>query len=269
MCIYPRLVAAEHDVRTITGELESGLPHLDAQPGGGLDFGTSTLVLGPAGTGKSSFATRFVVSAYEQGLGSIVFTFDEGRATLLTRAAGLGMSLEPGLEAGLVTVRQIDPAALSAGAFVAEVRDAVERRGAKVVVIDSLNGYLYAMAGERHAIVHLHELVAYLRYHGVVTILVEAQHGLVGGAMAAPIDVSYLADTVVMLRYFEAEGRVRKAISIVKKRGGAHADHIRELTLSPRGLEVGPPLTSFRGVMSGIPEWLGTDGPAQPVHDAS
>jgi circadian clock protein KaiC len=266
LVVYPRLVAAEHLQQPIRGKLASGDAHLDTLLGGGLDRSTSTLVLGPAGTGKTSFATRFVAAAFAAGEASSVFTFDEGRETLLARAAGLGMSLQPGLDAGLIQVQQVDPAELSPGAFVSLVRASVEERGARVVVIDSLNGYLHAMMGERHAVVHLHELITYLRHHGVVTILVEAQHGLLGGPVGTPLDVSYLADTVVLLRYFEADGRVRKAISVLKKRGGAHAADIRELTLDPGGLRVGPPLAGFRAVLSGQPEWVGVAAP-KPGHD--
>jgi circadian clock protein KaiC len=254
--VYPRLVAHEHFTPFDADELSSGIPALDELLGGGLDRGTAWLLMGPAGVGKSAVATRFAVSAAERGEHVAVFAFDEGLRTLLTRSASLGMPLERHLESGVLTIQQVDPAEMSPGEFSASVREAVEERGARVIVIDSLNGFLHAMPGEQALILQLHELVSYLRQRGVVAMMVVAQHGIVGGSMLAPIDTSYLADGVMLFRYFEAEGRVRKAISVVKKRSGRHEDTIRELE-TRGGLLFGPPLEGFRGILSGVPELVG------------
>jgi circadian clock protein KaiC len=250
--VFPRLVAAEHHDAFERVAAPSGVPELDRLLGGGLDRGTSTLLLGPAGSGKSALAHQWAVSAAERGEHAALFTFDEGLGTLFARAASLGSNIEQHVRAGRITVQQIDPAELAPGEFVDVVRAAVEQRKARVVVIDSLNGYIQAMPEEQFLTVQLHELLSYLRQQGVLAIMVVAQHGFLG-PINAPIDVSYLADTVVLTRFFEAEGRVRKAISVVKKRSGAHEDTIREFALSGAGIAVGQPLTHFRGVISGLP----------------
>lgn len=252
--VFPRLVAAEHREEYQPALVTSGVPELDALLAGGLDLGTSALVIGPAGSGKSSLATQYVVHAAQRGHASVVFTFDEGLPVTMRRARGLGMDLAPHIESGLVKVQQVDPAELSPGEFVSVVRDSVERSGAKLVVIDSLNGYLHAMPEERFLTLQLHELLTFLRQRGVLTLLLMAQHGIVG-RMNGPVDVSYLADTVVLTRFFEASGRVRKALSVVKKRSGGHEDTIREFSLSSKGLQVGPPLSDFHGVLSGMPDF--------------
>ncbi len=226
---------------------------LDALLGGGLDRGTSTLVLGPSGSGKSSLATHFAAASARRGERAAAFIFDEGVNTYLNRAAGLGTDLRPEVEAGTLRVQQVDPAELSPGEFAHAVCEAVERDGARLVVIDSLNGYMQAMPDERFLTAQMHELLTYLNQQGVVTLLVMAQHGFMG-SMSSPVDVSYLADTVVLLRYFEAAGAIRRAISVVKKRTGRHEETIREMRLSAsRGIEVGEPLTAFRGVLTGTP----------------
>jgi circadian clock protein KaiC len=257
--VYPRLVAAEH--RTVIGheQVSSGLPELDTMLGGGLDRGTSTLIMGPAGSGKSALATQHVVAAAKRGERSAVFIFEESVSSVLNRSKSLGMDLTPYVEQGLITVRQVDPAQLQPGEFAHLVRESVEENDIRVLVIDSLNGYLNAVPEERFLLLHLHELLSYLGQNGVATILVFAQHGLVG-QMQTTVDVSYLADCVVLLRYYEAKGRIHKALSIVKKRSGPHETAIRALSMGSNGLNIGAPLENYHGVMSGIPTYDGTLG---------
>ena len=256
--VFPRLIAAEHHEPFEPALLSSGVAELDTLLDGGLDRGTSALLMGPAGSGKSALATRYVCAAAERGEKAVIFTFDEGVEILLGRAEKLGMKLRSHIERGLVKVQQIDPAELSPGEFTSVVRESVEQLGAKVVVIDSLNGYMQSMPEERFLTAHLHEMLAFLRRRGVLTIMVMVQHGFVG-RMDGPIDVSYIADTVVLTRYFEASGRVRKAISVVKKRSGSHEDTIREFSVGPTGVVVGEPLADFHGVLTGVPEYDGRD----------
>lgn len=251
--VFPRMVAAEFRRDGSNEPVPSGLPELDALLGGGLDRGTSTLLIGAAGTGKSSLASHFVVAAAERGERSAVFLFDESVRAMLTRSRGLGFDIEAQMESGRVHVQPIDPMEISPGQFIQCIRDAVERDGARVVVIDSLNGYLNSMPEEHFVLIQLHELLTYLAQLGVVTLLINAQQGLVG-QMSNVIDVSYLADTVVLLRYFESRGEVRQAISVLKKRTGAHERTIRELRISAGGLHIGPPLRRFRGVLTGVPK---------------
>jgi circadian clock protein KaiC len=263
LSVFPRLIAAEHHKAFLGTPTSSGNPELDALLGGGLERGTSALLIGGAGVGKSSVALTYAVAAAERGEHAKVFAFDEGLGTIYARAAGLGVPLEAHVEAGRIQLQQIDPAEMSPGEFVHLVRRSVEQDQARIVVIDSLNGYLNAMPEERFLILQMHELLSYLNQLGVVTILVLAQHGLMG-PMQTPLDISYLSDAVLMLRYFEAEGRVRRAISLVKKRSGAHEDTIREFRLSSQGLQVGPPLTEFRGIFTGTPVYSGGPKPLLP-----
>jgi circadian clock protein KaiC len=250
--VYPRLVAAHYRREGEQAPMSSGLPALDALLGGGLDRGTSTLFIGAAGTGKSTLAAHFVMAAAECGEHSAMFLFDESVRSLVTRSRGIGFNIEQHIESGTVHVQSLDPAELSPGEFVQCIRDAVEKQGARVVVIDSLNGYLNAMPEEHFVINQLHELLAYLGQLGVVTVLINAQQGLIGH-MSSSIDVSYLADTVVLLRYFETRGEVRQAISALKKRTGRHERTIRELRITSDGLKIGAPLNRFRGVLTGVP----------------
>jgi circadian clock protein KaiC len=258
--IYPRLVAAEHHRTFDGGIVPSGNAELDAMAGGGLERGTSALLLGAAGVGKSSLALNYAIAAASRGELAVIYAFDEGRGTIAARATALGLPLQPALDAGLVQIQQIDPAELSPGEFANLVRNAVEVHGARVVIIDSLNGYLSSMPDERFLILQMHELLSYLGQLGVLTILVLAQHGLVG-PMQTPIDISYLSDAVLMLRYFEFDGMVRRALSVVKKRSGSHELTIREFLLSARGLTIGPPLRDFSGVFTGTPHYTGTSSP--------
>ena len=252
--IFPRLVASEHRPPPLRDKLASGIRDLDTLLGGGIERGTSTLVSGAAGTGKSTLAAQFVAAAAARGQNSALFLFDENADTLLTRARQLGISLDDAIRSHRVTVQQVDPAELSPGEFTQSIRLAVEQRNASVVVIDSLNGYLNAMPGERFLIIQLHELLTYLGQQGVATLLISAHHGLVGSSMSSPVDASYLADAIILMRYFEADGEIRQAISVVKKRGGAHERSIREFCLTDGRIEVGPPLRKFRGILTGVPE---------------
>lgn len=253
LVVFPRLVAAEHKPIVKTGRLESGVPAVDSLLGGGIDRGTSTLLMGPAGSGKSALASQYVVAAAQRGENATMFLFDESRHTLLTRCRAIRMPMDEMVESGRVVIHQIDPAEVPPGEFVQLVRQQVEERNISVLVIDSLNGYVNAMPEERFLTIHMHELLTYLGQHGVGTLLVVAQHGVVGGQMLSPVDVSYLADCVILLRYFELSGEIRKAVSVVKKRSGAHEKAIRPFTISEEGLMVGPPLTEFHGVLSGTP----------------
>jgi circadian clock protein KaiC len=224
--------------------------------GGGPDRGMSILLMGPSGCGKSAVGTQYALAAAERGERVAVFAFDEGAAMYFARAESLGMQLQPHVDAGRLTVRQIDPAELSPGEFVHGARDAVEAGGARLVIIDSLNGYVNAMPEEHFVALQLHELLAYLSQRGVLTVLTVAQHGLLADA-SAPIDLSYLADTVLLFRYFELAGQVRKALSVVKKRSGRHERTIRELFLGEDGIRMGPVLEQFVGVLTGTPRFVG------------
>jgi circadian clock protein KaiC len=265
--VFPRLVAANHRREPAIGTLHSGLPALDALLGGGIDRGTSTLFLGGAGTGKSSLAMHFVMEAAKHGECSAVFLFEESVHALRTRSRGLGLDVDAQIEAGNVLIQPVDPSELSPGEFFQIVREAVEQKEARIVVIDSLNGYLNAMPGERFLITQLHELLSYLGQMGVSTFLLNAQKGVIG-AMSSPLDVSYLADTVVLLRYFEANAAVRTAISVLKKRTGPHERTLREMVISGDGIEIGDPLRNFRGVLTGVPREVRADSvnDAPPAH---
>ena len=250
--IYPRLVSAEHHgdfTREIVGTNNA---EMDALLGGGVVRGSSVLVLGPAGTGKSLLALTFIASSAARGEPSAMFVFDEELGLLFARARGLGIDLEALVERKLLHIEQVDAAELTPGQLSSRLRDCVERQGVRTVVIDSLNGYQMAMPEENALVLHMHELLQYLNRRGVTTFLTVAQHGLVGD-MKSPVDVTYLADTVILLRYFEALGRVRRAISVVKKRTGSHEGTIREYRIDRNGITMGEPLTGFQGVLRGIP----------------
>jgi circadian clock protein KaiC len=259
LVVYPRLVAAEHHETFARETYPSGVANLDAMLAGGLSTGSTTLLLGPAGVGKSTISMQFAVTAMKAGKKVAVYMFDEVLDTLVERVEKLCLGRKGGLRAfmaeGLLHAQQVDPAEMSPGAFACEVRRAVEA-GAKMIVIDSLNGYLNAMPEERFLTTHLHEMFAYLNQKGIVTFIVVAQHGMILGAAGhGEVDVSYLADTVLLFRYFEAQGEIRQAVSVFKKRTGEHERSLRELRVSSAGLAVGEPLREFRGIMTGVPQY--------------
>lgn len=257
LVVYPRLVAAEHrDEERSIEVMESGVPELDQLLGGGLRRGTSALIIGPAGSGKSTLGAQYAAAAAARGQRSSIYIFEELRQTYIDRSEGLGIDIQRWVDEGMIDIEQLDPAQLSPGAFIQRVGNAVEQDGVRLVVIDSLNGYLNAMVEERMVIVQLHELLTYLGQRGVLTILTMAQHGLVGDGIHPPLDVSYLADSVILIRYFEAHGAVRQALSVVKKRIGRHERSIRELSLG-EGVHVGEVLRDFDGVMTGVPRFTG------------
>jgi len=255
--VFPRLEAAASRVVSERRQLSSGLPALDQLIGGGLEEGMSTLISGPPGTGKSTLAAQFVHAATQRGEPCAMFLFEEARNNMLNRAASVGMRLAEAIDRKLLTIQQIDPAELAPGQFSHAVMQAVER-GVRVVVIDSLNGYLNAVPDERFLTVYLHELLTYLGQRGVVSIVVGVQQGMLGSGMTTAIDASYIADNVIMLRYFEAEGEVRQAISVFKKRGSAHERTIRRFQIGKDGIHVGPVLNDFHGILTGVPTYNGT-----------
>ncbi|MES2164468.1 MAG: ATPase domain-containing protein [Pseudomonadota bacterium] len=255
--VFPRLEAAASRVVSERRQLSSGLPALDQLIGGGLEEGMSTLISGPPGTGKSTLAAQFVHAATQRGEPCAMFLFEEARNNMLNRAAGVGMRLADAIDRKLLTIQQIDPAELAPGQFSHAVMQAVER-GVRVVVIDSLNGYLNAVPDERFLTIYLHELLTYLGQRGVVSIVVGVQQGMLGSGMTTAIDASYIADNVIMLRYFEAEGEVRQAISVFKKRGSAHERTIRRFRICQDGIHVGPVLNDFHGILTGVPTYNGT-----------
>jgi circadian clock protein KaiC len=255
--VFPRLIAGEHRKQYKRETITSNNTALDKLLGGGLERGSSTLVLGPAGTGKSLLTMSFAVQALQRGEKAALFIFDEELGLLFERAKGLGIDLQALVDGGNLIVEQIDAAEMSPGEFSQKVKGCVESMGARTVVIDSLNGYEQAMSEQKQLILHIHELLQFLNRQGASTFLTVAQHGLVGD-MQAPVDVTYLADTVVLLRYFEATGEVRRAISIIKKRTSAHENTIREYRIGKDGIKLGEPLTNFQGVLRGVPEMIGS-----------
>ena len=258
--IFPRLISGQHRVNFTTANVLSGNAELDSLLGGGLETGSSALVLGPAGTGKSLLCLQFVAAAVKRGEKAALYVFDEEPGLLFRRTKKLGIDLEALRQSGNLFIEQVDAAELSPGEFAHRVRNCVDRHAVRTVVIDSLNGYQSAMPEEQSLILHMHELLQYLNRQGATTFLTVAQHGLVGD-MKAPVDVTYLADTVILLRYFEAMGRVRRAISVIKKRTGQHEDTIRELQISDRGISLGDPLDQFHGILRGVPIYMGPSSP--------
>jgi circadian clock protein KaiC len=258
--VFPRLVASEYRSNFARSRMSSGVAELDQLLGGGIEAGSSTLVLGPAGTGKSLLTIVFVVAAVARGEKAALFVFDEELGLLFARMKGLGIDLEAMQRSGNLFIEQVDAAELSPGEFAHRVRKRVDEDRIQTVVIDSLNGYQAAMPEENSLILHMHELLQYLNRRGAATFMTVAQHGLVGD-MKAPVDVTYLADTVILLRYFEALGSVKRAISIIKKRTGPHESTIREYRIDGRGLTIGAPLENFHGVLRGVPTYVGLGKP--------
>ncbi|MEH3048670.1 ATPase domain-containing protein [Sphingomonas adhaesiva] len=258
--VHPRLIAADHHQPFVGEPVSSGVPELDELLGGGPLRGTSTLVTGPSGTGKTTIALQYLFASCERGEPATLYQLDERIGTLLTRAKAFNLDLQKHVDSGCLRIEQIDPAEMSPGEFAARVRREVEGRGARMIVVDSLYGYLAAMPQEQQLILQLHELLSYLNQQGIVTFLIKPQQGLLG-SMQTSLNVSYVADTVVLLRFFEAEGRIRKAISVLKNRAGAHEDAIREFRIDPQGLRVGDPLSGFTGVLTGTPHYIGDRAP--------
>ena len=256
LTLFPRLVAAQYPVNFKKSRAVSGNQDLDTLIGGGLDAGTSNLLMGPAGSGKSTVASLFVDAAAKRGEKVMFLAFDENVHTLLDRAAAMGLDFATHIDSGVLTVRQIDPAEIAPGELANQILECVEKDGVRMIVLDSLNGYANAMPQEDFLSLHLHELLSFLNQRGVVTLMIIAQQGLIG-QMGVPVDVSYLADTVLLTRFFEARGSVRKAISVIKKRSGAHETTIREFSMSSEGVQIGPPLKDFEGVLTGVPRWVG------------
>ncbi len=265
--VFPRLVSAEHKTEFKREALPSASAELNKLLGGGVERGSSTLILGPAGTGKSLLTLTFAVQAIARGECAAMFVFDEELGLLFERAKGLGIDLAAMQDSGSLIIEQVDAAELAPGEFAQRVRACIEQKSARTVIIDSLNGYQAAMPEEKQLVLHMHELLQFLNRQGASTFLTVAQHGLVGD-MQAPVDVTYLADTVILLRYFEAVGRVRRAISVIKKRTSAHEDTIREYRIGSTGIEVGKPLTNFQGVLRGVPELVGGDDALMDLHKA-
>lgn len=252
--IFPRLVAAEHHADYSRESFPSGLTGLDELLGGGLDRGTSNMFMGPPGTGKSTVALKFATAAAERGEKVLFLCFDETVGTIMGRAAQLEMKVEGHVKNGLIQIEQIDPAEISPGEMTSRIRRAVEQDSTRMVVIDSINGYMNAMPDERFLNLQLHELLAYLNQQGIITIMILAQQGLMGNMQSA-VDLTYLADTVILWRYYEALGSMKQALSVIKKRSGNHERSIREIRITKGGLEVGQPLTHLQGVMTGVPSF--------------
>jgi circadian clock protein KaiC len=251
--VFPRLIAAEHRREFKHENVTSGLEGLDALLGGGLTKGTSTLFIGPAGSGKSTIGLKFLIEAAGRGEKGVLYTFDETVGNVMARADTLGLKLESAVKKGLIQIQQIDPAEMSAGEMAFAIRKAVEAESVQMVMIDSLNGFLHSMGAERSLSLQLHELLTYLNQQGIVSMMMLAPHGMLG-QMRPPIDVTYLADTVLALRFYEADGAVHKAISVIKKRTGTHEQSIREVIIGYRHIVIGRPLTDFRGIFSGTPQ---------------
>jgi circadian clock protein KaiC len=262
LSVYPRLVASEHEKRFERSLIASGVAALDRLMGGGVERGTSTLMIGPPGSGKSTLALQYAVAAARRGDHVASYIFDETKTALRARAGGIALQFSEGSGPGEIALRQVDPVEITPGEFAADVRRAVERDKARVVIIDSLNGYLNAMTHQNFLTAQLHELLTYLDNQGVTTFLVLAQSGLFGASMTSPVDASYLADSVVLLRYFEHAGAVKKAISVMKKRTGGHEESIRELWFDSNGVHLGDPLLGLRGVLTGVPTEIGGAAPA-------
>jgi circadian clock protein KaiC len=261
LTVFPQLEPRANDSARDPVPVASGLSELDSLLGGGLTWGTSTLFIGPAGVGKSTVSAQYLCGAANPNLKAVVFLFDERRATFMARCDALGMRASERVASGHLVVQQIEPGVISPGEFSHRVRHFVENEDVRIVGIDTLNGYLNAIPTADAALIRMHELLSFLNENGVATMIVLAQHGMVGAVMPVPIDLSYLADVIVLLRFFEAEGEVRKAISVVKKRTGRHENSIRELRLGPDRIQVGDPLRQFHGVLTGVPQYVGSAKP--------
>ncbi|MGE3333411.1 MAG: ATPase domain-containing protein [Rhodospirillaceae bacterium] len=259
LVVFPRLVAAAHHKAFIGDAVTSSVPQLDSLMGGGPLRGSTVLITGPAGTGKTTIALQYMVAACARGEPATIIEFDERIGTLMARSRAMGFDLQTYIDNGLLSLLQVDPAEMSPGEFAARIREDVRDRGCKLVVVDSLDGYIAAMPQEHHLFLQMHELLSYLNQNGVLTFLINIQTGLLGNMSSVAVNISYIADTVMMIRFFEAGGRMRKAISVIKNRAGPHEDAIRELRIDAHGVRVGEPLMEFRGVMTGTPEYIGNN----------
>lgn len=257
LIVFPRLVAAEHGREFSPVSRATGVAGLDALLGGGLVSGTSTLFVGPSGIGKTTLSLSAVMAALSRGERTAFYLFDEGLGTLLSRGKAFGMDLRSYVDSGQMTLKHIDPAELAPGEFAYMLRDAVEQNSVSFIVIDSLNAYLQAMPGDKYLTLQMHELLAYLNQQGVTTVLILGQHGLVG-EIRSEVDLSYLSDATVMMRFFESDGRLRRAITVIKSRTSNHAQSIHELSFSGQGIEIGEPLEGFEGVLTGLPTYRGS-----------
>jgi circadian clock protein KaiC len=266
--VYPRLIAAHHHKPFVGDPTPSGVEEMDALLSGGPLRGTSTLISGPAGSGKTTLALQYVYAACERGEACTILEFDERIGTLMVRAKQMGLDLQKHVDSGRLLIMQIDPAEVAPGEFAWHIRKQIEERDIRIVVIDSFNGYVAAMPQEQFVALQLHELLSYLNQRGVTTFLINPQTGLVGSMATNSINISYVADTVILIRFFEAEGRIRKALSVIKNRGGSHEDAIRELRIDGHGLRIGQPLTQFHGVMTGNPEYIGSSAPLMEARDS-
>jgi circadian clock protein KaiC len=266
--MFPRLVAAEHSGDFSPVPQATGSDGLDALLGGGLVTGTNTLIVGPSGVGKTTVTVRCMLAALERGERAAFYLFDEGLGTFFARSAALGMELRGHVDSGHLTIRHVDPAEMSPGEFAQVLRDAVEKDGVGFMVIDSLNAYLQAMPGEQYLTLQMHELLAYLNQKGVTTVLVLGEHGLVG-EMQRDVDLSYLSDATVLLRFFESGGKLRRAITVVKSRAASHALTIHELLMNSQGIEIGAPLVGFEGVLTGLPNYRGATAMMVSADDAA
>lgn len=266
--VFPRLIAAQHHSPFVGDPTPSGVPALDDLLGGGPLRGTCTLISGPAGSGKTTVALQYIYAACERGEASVIYEFDERIGTLLVRASAMGLDLGKHIDSGCLRIIQVDPAEISPGEFAWNILREVEDRNARLIAFDSLAGYLSAMPQEQQLILQIHELLSYLNQQGVVTLLINPQSGLMGTMATSGLNVSYIADAVVLLRFFEAQGRIRKAISVIKNRGGPHEDSIRELRIDSAGVRVGDPLVQFKGVLTGTPEYIGPRDPLMEDRDA-
>jgi circadian clock protein KaiC len=264
--VFPRLIASEHHLSFERDQLQSGVVELDALLGGGLERGSSALILGPSGVGKSLLALQFLRQAVTRGERAAMFAFDEDIGLLAARAAQFGIDLDAMRETGALVLVQIDAAEMSPGEFAHKVRTCVEKHGAQTILIDSLNGYQAAMPDEQFLLLHMHELLMYLNRRGASTFLTVAQHGVIG-EMRSPVDVTYLSDTALLLRFFEAHGRVLRALSVVKKRTGRHEDTIREFRITGAGIQLGEPVRDFQGVLRGVPVYVGAGNVASALSE--
>lgn len=259
--VFPRLVAADFHTPFVGEPVTSGVAELDDLLGGGPLRGTCAVLTGPAGTGKSTIALKYALEACRRGENAIVYEFDERIGTLISRSRSMGDDLDTPLQSECLKIVQIDPAEVAPSQFAWMVREEVEQREVKVVILDSLNGYLASMPEEKQLVLQLHELLSYLNQQGVVTLLINPQHGLVGTMNTGQLNISYIADVVLLFRFFEAQGRLRKAVSVLKNRSGAHEDAIRELRIDGQGIRIGEPLSKFKGVLTGTPEYIGESEP--------